>query len=363
MGLYLFVILSPLLLASLSSMNKNGHIENDLKNRKDIAYCCYWFGFIITFMFLAFRGDFTSDYVGYKNLFDFFGRFSIKEIFEYQYGQEKGFVFLNRAVSIFTDKSFYSIVIVAFVTVFLFYKAMLLYSTNVWMSAFLFIGIGSYYPAFNISRNILAVAICFVASKYLFERKIFMYFLSVGIAATFHKTALVMVPAYFILNMNITKKNMFILTTIAILGWAYIEKIINVTRIYFYRHYFEGAYGMAGYSYKNVVIPLLVIIFIIIHFRKMQRNDPIERACLNATFLFFIFAIYGMKIQMLQRFSEYFAPYVTILIPMVLTKIKDNNLKIVYCVCIFGLVIAYNMVALKGTGYDPYYFFWQNAMR
>jgi len=62
------------------------------------------------------------------------------------------------------------------------------------------------YIMFNLSRQIFAVSIMFLGSKYLFERNFKYYFLFVIIAMCFHTTAIIMLPMYFLLNMKITKK-------------------------------------------------------------------------------------------------------------------------------------------------------------
>ena len=63
---------------------------------------------------------------------------------------------------------------------------------------FLFITLGAYTFFFNGARQGIAAAICFLAIPWLLERKPKQYFLLIGLAFTFHHTALIAAPLYFL---------------------------------------------------------------------------------------------------------------------------------------------------------------------
>ena len=65
-------------------------------------------------------------------------------------------------------------------------------------SVFIFITLGAYTFFFNGARQGIAAAICFFAIPWLLERKPRQYFLLVALAYTFHNTALIALPLYFL---------------------------------------------------------------------------------------------------------------------------------------------------------------------
>src|SRR5690625_6863286 len=91
-----------------------------------------------------------------------------------------------------------------------FYYQLNKYSVSVWLSVLMFVTAGSFYASFNISRQIVAVAIIFMGSSFLYNRKMIKYFLVVIFASFFHITSLIMVPFYFILNFRINLRNLLL---------------------------------------------------------------------------------------------------------------------------------------------------------
>lgn len=63
---------------------------------------------------------------------------------------------------------------------------------------FIFITLGAYTFFFNGARQGIAAAICFFAIPWLLERKPRQYFLLIALAYTFHNTALIALPLYFL---------------------------------------------------------------------------------------------------------------------------------------------------------------------
>lgn len=315
--------------------------------------------FLVLFLVSSFRGDFTVDYKGYTYLFDLYNQFEFSNIFEVGLHQEPGFIALSRFIGSFTQNVLYLFIITSFIIIIAFYKQFNNDSEYMWLSVLLFVTIGSFYTSFNVMRQILAVAIVFSGSKFLYERKALKYFLVIILASLFHKTALIMIFFYFILNFEINYKNIILISLGALVIEINLPRIISIAQQTFYTVYTAEAYGLTGLSFTNAVVPLSVFIFSLIHRNKIDINNTKHRVWMNAVFYYALFNVLGLQIQMIQRLSEFFAPYILLLIPLFFSRMKNSELKVMYILLFVTLLFLYNYITLSGSGYDPYYFVWE----
>lgn len=359
MGVYIFVNIFIILLAILffcvakksSEVNINNN-HNDIRSKLFASI-----SFFMLLIISGFRGDFTSDYKSYSDLFSYVNTFSFREIFEMNFFMEKGYIMLNKIIGIFSENSIYLMVTISFIILILFFREFRRESSYVWFSVLLFINIGSYYTSFNITRQILATAIVFAGSKFLYERKFIKYLIIVVIAALFHKTALIMIPFYFILQNKFRGKTIFFVFLALLILTIYIDRFMDLIQRYFYIGY---TYGIVGRNITNVVVPLAIFIFVLFYLNLVDLNKNRNNILVNAVLFYVFFSILGLRVQILQRFAEFFSPYALILIPNIVSQIKDKYLKKGYVIIIIiFFLVMYNYVTLSGTGYDPFYFIWK----
>lgn len=316
---------------------------------------------IVLVVFAGFRGDFTSDYRNYEYLFNFYNQFNFNQLLNYQFGQEFGYVFLNWLLGRFTDNVVWLMIITSIVIVNLYFREIKKTSDNVWLSVLLFVTIGQYYISFNLTRQIVAVAILFSGSSFLYDKKTLKYCSVVLLATLFHRTSLIMIPFYFVLNFKFNYKKLFLILCGLLFVSNYIDTILGFLQQYFYSHYLDSSYGMTGFSYKNVVLPLAILVFVINskHIKKIKNNNKIN-VWYNATVFYAFFSFLGLNIQMLERLSHYFAPYVLLIIPAVINEQKNKDIRITYIFMIIVGSIMYNYITLSGTGFNPYYLIWSS---
>ena len=85
------------------------------------------------------------------------------------------------------------------------------YSSSFLFSTLLFILVGNWHSSFNGVRQFLAAAIVFAGHRYIFERNFKKYALVVFLAFCTHRSAIVMIVPYFILNNRLSVKNILLL--------------------------------------------------------------------------------------------------------------------------------------------------------
>lgn len=356
MTVYLIVAIS-LVILGLGYESVNSITE--LRYQKKIPKYFYVVpSFLLLFITSTFRGDFTTDYKNYANRFESIHFTSFSDIFKYDYNIETGYLIMNKIISLFTGNSVYLFAVMTLIILICFYHQFNKYSVSIWLSILMFVTAGSFYASFNISRQIVAVAIIFMGSSFLYNRKMIKYLLVVIFASFFHITSLIMIPFYFILNFRINLRNLFFFA----LGSAIIvynfDSLVDFVQLFVYDNYTENAYGMTGQKFTNSVIPIAFLLFSIFHIRKLDSNNTMHRIWLNATIFYAVFNILGLQIEMVERISRFFAPYSLLLIPFLFSKMKDKNLRVVYTMVLIVVLVAYNYVILKDSVFDPYYFVW-----
>lgn len=351
---HLIVLMMGLFYEAINSMNA---LKN--QNKKIPSYFFTVPSFVLLFIISAFRGDFNVDYKNYSYLFKFFNQFDFSQALQAT-STEVGYKFLSRSIGVFTDNELYLFITVSFIILACFYSQFNKYSAYIWLSVLMFVAVGPYYSSFNIMRQVLAAAIIFSGSKFLYERKPFKYFLVVLLASSFHSTSIIMVIFYYILNLKFSLKNIaFILFSSVFLMFS-LDKIISFVQTHYYTSYTESAYGMTGASFTSAVLPISILLFTLFNYRKIDLNSSMQRIWLNAVIFYAFFSILGLQVFMVERLKHFFSPYALLLIPLIFSRIKPKDLRVLSMIGLILLLISYHYVVFSGTDYDPYYFIWDS---
>src|SRR5690625_2656938 len=299
------------------------------------------------------------DYNNYVDIFKTINLFGFIESFKAGLNIEFGYLLLNRFIGVFTNNPVYLFLVTTFVILYGFYHQFNRYSVSIWLSIFLFVTAGSYYASFNITRQIFAVAIVFIGSKFLYNRNFFKYMFFVFAGFLFHKSALIMIPFYFILNFRINLKNLFSISVGSLIVILFFKDILSILQsLGIYDNYTEYAYGMEGQAVTNIVLPVMFLAFSLFNIRKLDPTETKHRIWFNATFFYTVFNIFALQVEMVERIGRFFAPYPLLLIPFLFSKMKNKNLRVVYMTVLIVASIAYNYVILSNSRFDPYYFIW-----
>lgn len=357
MAVYLIVSTSLVILGLGFDAFKSTAELNNYKKPPNYLYIIP--SFMLLFFISAFRGDFTIDYKNYAELYHLYNNYCFWDVFQAGFNQEVGYLFLNQFIGLFTNNVIYLFAFISFITLFGFYYHFNKYSSNLWLSVLMFVTAGSYYASFNISRLIFAVAIIFIGSKFLYERKFFKFVLIVVLAALFHKSALVMIPFYFILNFRINFRNWVFIAIGSSIVMVFFDDILSFLQgLGIYDNYTEYAYGMWGQSLENLVLPLAFLIFCLLNLKKLDPKNNVHRIWFNSVVFYAFFNILALQIEMVERFGRYFAPYALLLIPYIFSKMKNKHLRVIYMMGLIFILILYNYIVFKDSLYDPYYFIW-----
>lgn len=345
------------------------HFRINIRNNKvnEIKWI-FIFSFIILFFVSAFRGDFSTDYKGYEDIYIRFNSYSLSDLLKrplWFENPETGYLIFQYIIkSIFNDVLF----------IFIVSSALIVYSNlNVirkecvlpFLGIFLYVHIGGYYQSFNLLRQSLAIAIVLLGTKFLIERKAVRYFLIVLIASTIHTSVLIMLPFYFIAQIKISKRNVVFYPLAIIIVLFLQDKGTNLLLRYYWTWYQPSAFQ--GYNWKNLVIPLFGAgIGLLLYYFDTSKRDLEEykeilsndlesnrnSIFINATVLFVLFQLTGLVNVYSQRFALPFGVYT---ICFVCSQIHKSKYK---SIVTLGLVVILVFLGLLAQMDVPYYFIW-----
>lgn len=245
------------------------------------------------------------------------------------YRVEPGYSLLNYIVSLFTgDVHIYMLVvsiIIITLTAVLLYK----YSPIPWIGMFVFASFGFFGNSLSFIRQSIAIAIFLFSINFLKNKKFVPYLLIILLAATFHKSMVIMIPVYFIAHIKVNWKSLVtygvVTAGIMALSWPLFTLITK----YIYQYYAttEGQYYMLGRDWQTAAIPVITMIVILILKDFILRRD--SKNIVLVSFSIYSGLLYIMTCQhfLFQRFGMMFFTSAILLIPELMASIGVESVQ------------------------------------
>lgn len=263
-----------------------------------------------------------------------------------------GFGVLQMFLQKFSDNPQLMIFSTALLTNLLIILVLYHYSRMLDISLFVYITGGLFLVSMNGIRQVLAAAIFFTATKFLIEGKWKRYMLIVLFASTFHQSALILIPIYFLARTKAWSKFTIILIFISILIVIGFEQFTTVlfsaiedTQYGLYQNFDEG-----GANYLRVVVYSAPLLIAFLGRDKMRSIFRDSDYIVNMSILGLVFMIVSTQNWIFARFSIYFNLYHLILISWVVKLFGERDQKIIYyviLVCYFLYYYYENVLSLN----------------
>lgn len=251
---------------------------------------------------------------------------------------EIGYQYLNLIIKkIYNNYSFF-LIIYTLILYSLYLYGIYKMSKNFCLSVFIFYS--NYLVYLGMNRQHLAMAICFVSIYFLNNNKKKFFFLLIGTAILLHKTSVIFLITYFILNKKLNIKAYSFLFTLTIVLQKYIYDIINffflllknIDLVIFYKiNYYMNNLKIIEISEFHFFLGLIkrILVFLIFYYFIVIKNKKIS-IFLNLYFISIIIYIITFKnFIFLSRISIYFSIFEIILIPEIISsysKIKKKGI-------------------------------------
>lgn len=290
---------------------------------KKIAYLAITFGYM---WFLAtFRVNIGYDYKNYIEIFaSVQSAAGLSEALALPY--EPGFILLNRLLGAFASSSVvmygvYSFLILGMVGLAIYWYVP---HRDAWLATWSYVMLSYFYTMMNFIRQSLAVAIVFLGYRFLRDKKPVPYFILVLLGASFHRTALIMIPLYFLAHIKLSKVTGIIYAAGTLLAYLLSPWLMDfglglINSGYRGTIYVDPEYG---FSFIFLLVPTVIFAACLCLLPLWQKRDPHANLLTNLMMFSWIIWLFITHHFILERFSHYSYILALVAIPAALGALK-----------------------------------------
>jgi hypothetical protein len=345
---------------SYSNFNNKLIIQSKASNMncKKIYLCLT---FLPLFLISALRSiNIGNDTIVYHRLYTISSNMNLPTLIEI-YGNrwENGFLIFNKVLSRINLDPQFMIIISSFISLFLVFRFIYKYSRSPALSLFLFITMRFYFFFMSNIRQAIALGVILLSYDYLKKRKLIPFIILVLIATQFHSTAIVFLAAYYIDKLKFTKKTtlIFIIATIVIfLGFdVFMNFVLNIVPAK-YSNYVNTTYYLEAMNLANIAnfmttLAVLLLSYVFKYHRIDRGSELIkysEKSYISYYFLLtsVCLGLLTIRFGMFSRIQHYFYIFSIVLIPEIISRIKDKNLRVMITFVTVTMFCLYHIVIL-----------------
>ena len=339
-----------------------GIYKGDKKEQRVFTLGAFFF---MLFLLLCFRHiSVGTDIEAYKDTFEKVGEAKWSKIFSVS-KMEKGYILINKVVSVFSKNFQFFLCIVALFTLFPFYYLYKNETENPLLCIALFLSVVPFSMFFSGIRQIIAMSFIVPAYYYTKKKQVLPFLAMILLAFLFHKSALIMLLLYPIYHIKISKLGISIIALLLLIVFVFREKI------------FLGVLELLGGTYEErygkvedtgaFATAILFIIFIVYSYVIPDEGQETKevRGLRNLLFLMIGIQIFASINPIIMRMNYYFIMFIPVLIPKIAEtpSQKNKNLAVLSKIVMVAFFIGW-FFYLGYRGEDilnifPYKFFWE----
>lgn len=367
-----------------------GYVFKNSKRRFLIA------SFLALFVVMAFR---NAELVGVDSATSYYNAFSGIQTADFGW-PNPGLTVVMKVIRHFTDDYQWVIIISAAWVCFAYYKLMVKYSENGFISVIWFMGMLFYTFLFDALKQAWAMAFLCFAFDAIFEKKPIRFIVFVGLAAIFHFPAIVFLPAYWIAKLKINRMFPIIMIAIFVFVFVFRTQILN---------WMDSMYGSGKSNYSSEVqfigtkVVFMIILLAYGFYLYFKYNyDTKKDGQFFSTLIYFIgiatvIQTFGYYNNIFERLADYYFHFSVLFVPVVLMSntseldfikasesMKDNRLtsqsdstvingleekrafginkEVIIAIVVTAFSIwRYVSYMVNSSLLSPFYFFWQDV--
>lgn len=324
----------------------------------------YW-GFVTLFIILStFRWENGTDWSSYLYYFNYVSFFGEGEM-------EIGYTILNRLTSSIGNYTFHLFImsILCILPVAKYYvlnSRIPLFSLLVWFVC----SLGTIFPV----RQSISIALFAISLKYVCERKVLQFLLCILLASSFHVSALITLPVYWLWSLSFSRKSICVylisFTVLVFLfkdlpysflssfGGEYIQFKLN-SYLDSADDNFGSAYSLEQIMFNGIVNRSFLLIFFFYYLDRKRKVDLQLNGYLNLYIYSFLLFLFLSPLSVaLPRLCVYTDITQILLIPYVFKLKMRKNFKMLLFF-VFSVYLFYRFNGVVNNYYDlyiPYHF-------
>lgn len=227
-------------------------------------------------------------------------------------------------------------------------------------SILIYCSFGHFAYSLGIFRQMIAVNIILYAQKYIKEKNLIKYILSIILAMGFHTTAIIMIPLYFLARIDLRKHfyKMFLAElVILLLGREIILVIVQIFPMY--AGYISSIYDIAGDGFLNLI--MLNMVYIVYYYTKRKKIslELNEKMFFSQIGIAILLQALATHMAIFGRIVIYYSFCLILVIPASIDILfKGKNRQIVLVSVMFVLFVLFVYRTYGNEYICPYGFFW-----
>lgn len=318
-----------------------------------------------------------ADTKSYFNMFDKVALTPFSEIIKHYYYSymEVGYIVLMKVVSFLGNYLLFQIII-SIITNILFFRFIKENFENYFLGVILFLSLDIFLLLFNLSRQMLAVALIVNCWSCLNHKKRVMAWLLFICAGLIHTTAWLFIGFFVVYFMKNCKFFIKLIPVVGIVVLFSYQEIINIASFILphYANYYGNHKTIMEAGFVKIVWCIISAISLIIIIKKNKmintrgdvKTSLDDQHSLNwhiETYLYASFSLFyvatnviGLSFNYFERIGCYFVPFVTVIFERFGMQIKNPVVRRIY---FSGVVICFSIYFILRTKTDQYiYNFW-----
>ena len=249
---------------------------------------------------------------------------------------EPGLPLVARIVSWFTDDGAYFVFACSLLTIGLYLLTIYRNENSYLMVSLLFLFL-PWNGTFNGVRQYLASAVLFCGHRFIYEKKLWKWLLTVFLAACFHISAVVMVVIYFLLRNKVRLRNVLLLA-----GGTYLISA-NYDTIFSFIGFLKDSDMTTLDAYATSTVSILRILVscspaiacLVLYYKKELSNE--QTFYMNSLVIHAAAMVAASNSTYLARIGIYTTPFVVVALP----KLFRTDNKVLERILRIGIVVLY----------------------
>ena len=309
------------------------------------SHLLMFLSFLPLFLVSALRYKVGVDYLSYTYIFQDINAGKASHT-------EAGYELLNRLVGAYTADAQWIYALSAAISLALIVWGIYRYSVNPAYSLFLFVTMGYLFSSFNILRQYVAIALIFAALQLVREKRFLPFCIVVLLAATFHKTAIIMIPLYFLLRLRLKQSYMLMITMVG-MGCIPLRGVLtNLLVNTFYPQYAGTDLIQPLSTFEFIYYALVFGLLVLLCFRYKGRffQNTYNLILFNCVFYSFLIYLCLSFVPEINRIAVYMEFFVILLIPRLFACEENPKVRRLYYVLstLFFLAFFFLSVGVMG---------------
>lgn len=315
------------------------------------------------FFIMAFRAsNIGNDTIGYIRQFNELKKINFDEMLNADFSlfgrlrTEKGYLVFSKVISLISGNEIFFLAVVSFILLICVVRFLVINTDDPVLGIFLFFTIGLFSFMMTGIRQSLAMSICLLAFEEAKKRHLIRFLLLIFLAFSFHKSSIIFVIVYFMVNQKLTIIKTFLLFVATFVLIRYLEPIQNL-----FNETLDYDYSIekTGNGQMFLIIMVALLVFTLYKYRENVNQNKDMLVLYNMQILCVILWILRLFTRTVERPSYYFMFAILVLIPNSINKwIKQSNRRIITIV----LIVLFSVLFIYRTAgdpmFNPYNFVW-----